>query len=423
MVPESSAMRGTMSGVASWAIGPATPASPMARSANIRLAALLSWRAARAWAAAARTSEAASPSRSSSVAVARGSSTLPSTLTARRRTSGERCPAYRVSASSVVWSARSTRASPSLPRASSAACRRAGAAPAASTSSSGSTAAAVPELPRVAAASMAAVSSGPTSARRSVSIFSGGSDGAPVALGAALLLLLLLRDGCGVSSDEDGEVAPRAAPPPAVTAASASERTTRFKEKTGPPGCPVASFGARVRVGELDLAAVVGALAQQPELRGGDGLPARLDRHLVVLADVEVGLGEIDARSEDARALLARVLRIAGHELLPLGDVVELHLDLAVVERAGEEGQVLEVPGPLVVALLLDRPDLVDLAVLERADESPRRGEVHRQAILGDDDLPLEDVLWLRGRGRAGERQHRQGENSRKSERGSLVHS
>ena len=154
-----------------------------------------------------------------------------------------------------------------------------------------------------------------------------------------------------------------------------------------------------VRVGELDLAAVVRALAEQPEAGRRDDLPARLDRHHVVLAHVELGLGELDAGAEDARAPLARVLRIAGDVLLAaVGDVVELHLDLAVVERLREERQVLEVPGALVVAVLFGRPDLVDLVLLQRADERARRREVHRQAVLGDDDLPLEDVLGLGGR-------------------------
>ena len=57
----------------------------------------------------------------------------------------------------------------------------------------------------------------------------------------------------------------------------------------------------------------------------------------------------------------ARVLRVAGDVLLARRDVVELHLDLAVVERLREEGDVLDVPGPLVVAVLLGRPQLVDL--------------------------------------------------------------
>src|SRR6185312_7658116 len=62
----------------------------------------------------------------------------------------------------------------------------------------------------------------------------------------------------------------------------------------------------------------------------------RLDRHHVVLADVEVRLRQRDAGAEDSRPALARVLRIAGHELLALRDVVELHLDLAV-------GQILSI--------------------------------------------------------------------------------
>src|SRR5262249_31902815 len=119
----------------------------------------------------------------------------------------------------------------------------------------------------------------------------------------------------------------------------------RWSPQVGPRQTITLSFTyaallpSRFVVAELDLAAVVRALAQQPEAGGGQHAAARLDVHHVVLAHVERGLLENDAGAEDARAALARVLWIAGHEaLLARGDVVELDLDLVVVEGLGEEG-------------------------------------------------------------------------------------
>jgi hypothetical protein len=142
-----------------------------------------------------------------------------------------------------------------------------------------------------------------------------------------------------------------------------------------------------------------------------------------VLADVELGLGQRDAGPEDPRPALARVLGVARHELLALGDVVELHLDLAVIQRLGEEGQVLEIPGALVGPALLGRPDLVDLVFLQRADERALRGEAHRKPVLRDDDLPLEHILRLGRRAGASAGQNEQGsKDGTEPESKSFVH-
>src|ERR1700690_1759454 len=82
-------------------------------------------------------------------------------------------------------------------------------------------------------------------------------------------------------------------------------------------------------VGELDLAAVVSALAAQPELGARQHTTAALDGHAVFLVGLEVGFGHLDTRCEDAAALLAHVLFIASHiALLTRANLPELDSDL-----------------------------------------------------------------------------------------------
>ncbi len=292
---------------------------------------------------------------------------------ARRRTSGDAVPAVELSASMVVWSARSACASPSLPSASSTACSARRRAPRRQhLAAAARPRAALPTRPAWRPPRSRPSSSAPISARRSASISSGRQRRRrrpcrppPRSCRRVLRACSAARRGRGAG---------------AARATSADQRDAnrrhRFNASGNAPralsGHAVrASLGARLRVGELDLAAVVGALAEQPEAGRRDDA-ARATRSSSCSACARrtpawpAGCWSRRCASRARACTADRRPRTSCRR----GDVVELHLDLAVVERLREERQVLEVPGPLVGALLFGRPDLVDLVLLQRADEA-----------------------------------------------------
>ena len=406
-LPASSAICGTRSGVASARQRPGRAGvAPLDQREQARRRLRLACRAASASAATARTSGAASPSRAISVGDHARIANRAQRLDRALAQSGARLPGVQLQ---HLERARSlpahARRRPAWPAHRAPPAARGGDAPAASISTSGSAAFDAPDAPSAAAASSAAASSSPVSsaahAHRACRRATAGRLASAAAFGLRPCRGFARRGSrrrlrfAGLGSAASADVAPSTR-----RARSLPERSPTRRARSRAPHPGAAAHFAFASARRTRPCRCGFAFAQQPEVGRRDDVrrasrwsscsacarrtrawPARCWSRRCASPSRACTAGR-RRRSFFSPAVMSKNFTWISLSLSGCAKNAMYSMFHLPVSPFSSLGQILSVR-----------------RLLQRADERPLRRELHRQAVLGDDDLALEHVLGLRGRG------------------------